>query len=282
MIERSEERGPRRREPASATAASWAAPRAQLVRARGLGAWRPQSRDARATGGVGSRGATVARAHDRLPFRARCNRRDAARVGGSFSRCTPTLARAGAAGHLLLACTCTIRSAPFATGAPRRGRETFTTRCTSRLARAGAAGHRLRALYVHDSQLVIRNGCGAARVARGSRDALRDSRGGEPRRDRCSRCTINSRSSHFATGVTRRGWAGVRGGSARSSKRSGMRRRRSGVVLHAGARALRVSLCVHHPVNCSTSCRLRSSGEARIVRCEMICPDGGVIRRGRC
>jgi len=101
--ERAEARGPRRREPASATAASWAAPRAQLVQSKGLGEWRSRSRDAPATGRAGSRGAPVACAHDRIPFRARCNRRDAARVGRAFSRCTPLLARAGAAARPLLA-----------------------------------------------------------------------------------------------------------------------------------------------------------------------------------
>ena len=62
--------------------ASWAAARAQQNREEGLRGWKRRARDPRATRRAGSRGAPVARAHCRIPFRARCNGRDAARVGG--------------------------------------------------------------------------------------------------------------------------------------------------------------------------------------------------------
>jgi hypothetical protein len=167
-------------------------------------------------------------------------------------------------------------------GSARRGREGCLSRCSARLARVGAAAHRLRAPNVRDPQPMVCNGCGAARVERGSRAALTDRRGREPRRDPLRNDAINSRSSHVATGVTRRGRGGVPGGSMRSRKRSGMRRSRSGVVSHARERALRVSFCVRHTTRCSTRCRLRLSAEARIVGLETASRACGLIRRERC
>ena len=101
-------------------------------------------------------------------------------------------------------------------GSARRGREGCLSRRDARLARVGAAAHRLRAPNVRDPQLMVCNGCGAARVDRGSRAALTDRRGREPRRDPLRNDAINSRSSHVATGVTRRGWVG--GGSVECTR----------------------------------------------------------------
>lgn len=70
----------------SATATPCAAHRAQLVTPEGTGVWKSQSRDARATDPAGSRGAPLARTHDRVRFRGPCNRRDAAWAGGSGTR----------------------------------------------------------------------------------------------------------------------------------------------------------------------------------------------------
>lgn len=62
-----------------------------------------QSHATHATCGAGSRGATVAGEHDRIPFREPCNRRDAA-AGGRVNLATHVrLTRAGAAARPLLA-----------------------------------------------------------------------------------------------------------------------------------------------------------------------------------
>ena len=62
---------------------------------------RSQARDARATRRAGSRGAPNVRAHDRIPFRAHCNRRDAAEGGRVALAMHVPLARAGAAARRL-------------------------------------------------------------------------------------------------------------------------------------------------------------------------------------
>lgn len=106
--ERSEERGQRSREPATASGASWAGHRRRAFNPEGSGVRRSQARDAHATRRAGSRGAHVAGEHDRIPFREPCNGRDAAEAGGRLSRST----------------------------CPSRGRESRRARCSRRRSRS--------------------------------------------------------------------------------------------------------------------------------------------------
>ncbi len=176
----------------------------------------------------------------RIPYRGRCNRRDAAWVGGESSRWTPPPAR------------------------------------------AGAALHRLRIINGRDSPLLIRNGCGTARVARDSRAALTDRRGREPRRDR-----LRTRPDQFTQPTHCNGrdaaWAG---GCAwwKHAEREEIEHapEQIGRDLARGFSGVAPRRVRSPPMLCFNGCRLRSSGRARVVGCEMVRPDGGLIRRGRC
>jgi hypothetical protein len=58
-----------------------------------------RTRDALADMRGGSRGANVARVHDRSPFRTRGKGRDAARVGGLITRCSAWPSTQAVNGH---------------------------------------------------------------------------------------------------------------------------------------------------------------------------------------
>ena len=87
-----------------------------------LGGGNARARDARATGRACRRGATVARAHDRIPFRARRNGRDTPRVGGkrAIASTWPMNERAGAA--VARAARGATRKTPAASDVTARGR----------------------------------------------------------------------------------------------------------------------------------------------------------------